>query len=115
MLNSLKPRYREYKVGWWLKDGETADKRTRVRYTIVSETEKTYSKPIRNMVSTRNSLVIKTSFLYDYNIGDYFFTDYELNNKFTIKNRALFTNKINEQSLGTIKRNPNSYYALELV
>lgn len=114
MINMLKPREREYKVAWYLPEDENVENRVRFRYKIVSEQERAYSQPIRNMVTHRNSLVIQTNYMLPFEVGDKVFTDYECNNMFKISNRAKFTYKVNEQSLGMVKNNPLTYWVLEL-
>ena len=71
MISTLKPRFRQYKTAWFVKEGEDVNKRKPFRYTIVNEAEKAYSQVVRNLVSTRNSFVIQTNYMFDFEIGDH--------------------------------------------
>ena len=50
MISTLKPRFRQYKTAWFVKEGEDVNKRKPFRYTIVNEAEKAYSQVVRNLV-----------------------------------------------------------------
>lgn len=115
MLGTLKPRFREYKWAYHLKkDDDVLDKKI-FKYSIVSEQRKSFSKPIRNLVSNRNSFVIQTSYDLDISVGDYIFTDEKLNDKFTVSNYIYVQNKVNEASLGLTKVNNNKLLVMELL
>ena len=114
MISTLKPRFRQYKTAWFVKEGEDVNKRKPFRYTIVNEAEKAYSQVVRNLVSTRNSFVIQTNYMFDFEIGDLIFTDRACNNKWKVNNRAKITHKQNEQALGTLKNNPATFWVLDL-
>lgn len=114
MIHMLKTRNREYKVAWFLKSNTDMQHRVRFRYKIINELKRSYSQPIRNLITARNSFVIETNYMHDFEIGDYVFLDYACNEKFKITNCAIFQHTSNEQSLSMLKKNPLSYWVLEL-
>lgn len=114
ILSAVKPRHRMYRTAYWVQDGEDVTNYKKFRYAIVNEREKSYYQPIRNLVTNRNSFLIETNYMYDFENEDKIFTDRDFNNMWKIKNRVKIEKAVEESTLGTTKENNNTYWILSL-
>jgi hypothetical protein len=111
MLNALKPQYRQYRTAFWVVDGNNVSTKKMFRYAIVSEQEKTFYQPVRNMLTNVNSFAISTNFMFDFNSQDQIWIGTE---QFIIKKAIKIVKNINEQALAVVKDTVGTYWVLEL-
>ena len=112
MINALKPSFRQFKWARWTQITEYGHKSDIFKFSFVSDHEKMYSLPIKNLITSTGNLVIRTTFHLDYKVNDKVEIGSEV---FSIQRVGKYQIDINEQTLGILNKNPMTEYVLELV
>lgn len=110
MINALKPHYREFGRGALIVDEKTQTKQY-FKFAIVSDKEKQWNTPIKNLITSQENLVIKTS--WDLPFDDNMRVLLQGEPYLIIRCKPI-TSDINEQSLGLLKSTFSAYWVLEL-
>lgn len=110
MINALKPHFREFYRGCVVVDEEKGEYLW-FKYAIVSDKEKQWNTPIQNLVSSQNTLVIKTSWDLPFKVDDRVILNGE---NYLIRRCSRKTTDINEQSAALLKSSFSAYWEIEV-
>lgn len=109
MINALKPSFREFGRAAFIVDALT---QRFFRYAIVSESEKQWSTPIRNLISNQANTVIQTTWDLPFESNKQI--RLESGDIYKIMRCKRIVTDVNEQSLGLVKASFSAYWVLEL-
>lgn len=110
MINALKPTFREFGRAALVVAPQT---QRFFRYAIVSESEKQWNTPIRNLISNQENMVIQTTWDLPFQPNKQIIVDN--GQKYKIVRCKRMVTDVNEQSLGLLRATFSAYWVLELV
>ncbi len=111
MLNALNSLgHNQFEFARWAP--VTYDRYKIIRVQVVSDNERRWSTVIQNLMTAADSVLVRTSFVYDYAPRQHLFYR---NKWWEIRSVADVTLDVNPQALSLVRGGVNSQFILELV
>lgn len=113
MIGALTQRQGQFRTGKYLGKAPNVASAPFFTYEQISDKERRYNHIVTNLITTNESIVIKTNYEYDWRVRNW--VQLQDGNRYVINSIKNIEDEVNPQVFDVVKNGTDTYYYMELI